>query len=67
MIYARILLTAFITLAATYYIMVVGHLFGLWKLTQRRITFVKLCVPFYYWMVSQKVNKPTPKTNQQND
>lgn len=62
MIYARLLLGAFILLALIYYAMVIGHLFGAWKITQRPITFAKLCVPFYYWTVSQKINKPKQKS-----
>lgn len=67
MIYARLLLGAFIVLALIYYVMVIGQLFGAWKITQRPITFAKLCMPFYYWMVSQKINKPTNKTSNHND
>lgn len=61
MIYARLLLGAFILLAIIYYAMVVGQLFGAWKITQRPITFAKLCIPFYYWAVSQTTNKPKNK------
>ncbi len=57
MIYARILLIALTVLAAIYYVMIVGHLFGKWKITQRSITFKKLCVPFFYWIVPQHINK----------
>lgn len=63
MIYARIILGALTLLIAVYYAMVVGQLFGAWKITQRQFTFTKLCVPFYYWIVSQKVNKPTKNHN----
>lgn len=62
MIYARILLAVLIPLAAIYYVMAVGQLFGKWKITRRRITFAKLCVPFYYWMVSQTIDKPKQKS-----
>lgn len=55
MIYARLILGAVILLAMIYYVMIVGQLFGVWKITQRQISFIKLCVPFYYWMVSQKI------------
>ncbi len=62
MIYARIILGAFILLAVIYYSMVVGQLWGAWKITRRPITFSKLCIPFYYWIVSQTVNKPKQKS-----
>lgn len=62
MIYARIILGAFILLASIYYAMVLGQLFGVCKITQRQITFTKLCIPFYYWIVSQKVNKPNKQS-----
>lgn len=58
MLYARVILMVLLPLAAIYYAMVIGQLFGKWKITQRRITFAKLCVPFYYWVVSQTINKP---------
>lgn len=61
MIYARILLGAFVLLALIYYSMVVGHLFGAWKITRRQITFAKLCIPFYYWAVSQETKKQPTK------
>lgn len=64
MIYARIILGAAILLAAIYNAMVIGQLFGAWKITQRQITFTKLCIPFYYWIVSQKANKPTKQKSQ---
>ena len=62
MIYTRIILCAFILLAFIYYVMIVGQLWGAWRITARKITFPKLCVPFYYWAVSQKVNKPKQKS-----
>lgn len=57
MIYARVLLLAFIVLAVIYYIMVIGQLFSKWKITNREIKFSFLCIPFYYWMVSQEEKK----------
>lgn len=62
MLYAKILLGAFVLLAAIYYGMLIGHLFGKWKITRRQITFARMCVPFYYWIVSQHY-KPTKITN----
>lgn len=57
MIYARVLLAAFVVLAVIYYVMVIGQLFGKWKITNREIKFSYLCIPFYYWMVSQEEKK----------
>ncbi len=50
MIYARLIFLAFMLLATIYYIMIVGQLFGLWKITVRKISFNKLIIPFYYWI-----------------
>lgn len=42
----------------------VGQLFGKWKITNREIKFSLLCIPFYYWMVSQEEKKQVKrKTN----
>ena len=57
MTYAGVLPAAFAVLAVIYYIMVIGQLFGKWKITNREIKFSYLCVPFYYWMVSQEEKK----------
>lgn len=63
MIYLRLLVTVFCCMTAIYYLMIVGHLFGVWKMTRRTVTFAKLCIPFYYWAVSQnnKNKKCNPK------
>ena len=45
MIYARVLLAAFVVLAVIYYVMVIGQLFGKWKITNREIKFSYLCIP----------------------
>ena len=34
MIYARVLLAAFVVLVVIYYVMVIGQLFGKWKITK---------------------------------
>lgn len=54
MIYARVLSVAILILLVSYYVMIIGQLFGLWKLTDRKIGFSSLCVPFYYWIVPQQ-------------
>lgn len=65
MIYARVLFVALLILLLSYYIMVIGQLFGLWKLTDRRIGFSSLCVPFYYWIVPQQEEKMKVKQKKQ--
>lgn len=50
MIYARFIFIAFLVLTIAYYIMIVGQLFGFWKVTLKKISFSKLIIPFYYWM-----------------
>lgn len=50
MIYWRLLMTALIVLAALYYIMVVLHCFGAIKLTEKKISFIKAVIPFFYWI-----------------
>lgn len=50
MIYTRFVFSIIVILLITYYIMVVGQLFGMWKLTTKKLEFIKLCIPFYYWI-----------------
>jgi hypothetical protein len=49
MLYIRILFLMFIVLYVIYYILVIGHLFGLWKLTNETMKFSKVIIPFYYF------------------
>lgn len=57
MIYTRFISIAIVILAFIYYVMVIGQLFGAWKVTNRPIKFANLCIPFYYWAVSQSPKK----------
>lgn len=50
MLYTRVILVAFVVLLIIYYFMVIGQLFGGWKITNKKIKMSKLIVPFYYWM-----------------
>jgi len=50
MIYYRLLITAIVVLAAIYYITVVLHCFGLISLTEKKVTFLRGLIPFYYWV-----------------
>lgn len=63
MIYIRIIMSTLILLIIVYYVMIIGHLFGAWKITRHAVTFTKLCIPFYYWAVSQNINQ---KSNNKN-
>lgn len=51
MLYSRLILGAIVVLLIIYYVMVVGQLFGGWKITNSKIKFNKLIIPFFYWMV----------------
>ena len=57
MIYARVLFFAFVVLAVVYYVMMIGQLYGMWKVTDKEIKFSNLCIPFFYWIVSQEEDK----------
>lgn len=50
MIYARVILVLLIILIVVYYAMVIAHLTGVIRLTDRKVAFTKLCIPFYYWI-----------------
>ena len=54
MSYFRLLSIILVVLMLLYYGMIVGHLFGFWKITHKEIVFTKACIPFYYWIVSQQ-------------
>ena len=49
MVYLRILFVAFIVLYIVYYVLILGHLAKLWRLTNQKIEFHKLLIPFYYF------------------
>lgn len=50
MIWIRVLMFVLITLLVVYYGCVIGHLLGWTVLTNKRITFVRCLIPFYYWV-----------------
>lgn len=53
MIWIRIFLTVIIFLMAIYYGMVILQCFTSWfRMTNRKITFARCLVPFYYWVAS---------------
>lgn len=51
MLYFRIVFLAFMLLFIIYYVLVLGQLSGLWKVTKAdvEIEFNKLFIPFYYF------------------
>ena len=51
MLYIKLLLGAIIVLLIIYYVMIIGQLFGGWKITDKQINFNKLIIPFFYWVV----------------
>lgn len=57
MIYSRLVMLAVFVLLATYYSMIVLHQFGVIKITNRKVSFNKAVIPFYYWIVSQNNKK----------
>lgn len=47
--YLKILVFIAVILFLVYVILTLGQLFGLWKYTEKKITFKGLLIPFYYW------------------
>lgn len=50
MIYTKFVFAIVVILLITYYVMVIGQLFDMWKITKSKLEFIKLCIPFYYWI-----------------
>lgn len=57
MIAFRIICIVTMLLLAIYYGMLVFHLFGAFKLTNRKITLVRCIIPFYYWIANPESYK----------
>ena len=53
MIYVRIIMCIAI-LWIVYAFMMLGQLFDLFKITNRKITFKRMMIPFYYWIAPQQ-------------
>jgi hypothetical protein len=53
MIYWRLLISGLVVLLAVYYISVILHCFGVIKLMDKEISFVKAVIPFYYWITKK--------------
>lgn len=50
MIYTRFVFGIIVILLIIYYVMIIGQLFDMWKITKNKLVFIKLCIPFYYWI-----------------
>jgi hypothetical protein len=49
MVWIRIIFVAFIVLYIVYYVLLLGHLLGAWKMTNAKIEMGKFIIPFYYF------------------
>lgn len=61
MIWIRLISIAFAILYAIYYVMLISQLFGAFKFTNRKFTFGRCLVPFYYWIAPQDEKRKTTK------
>ena len=52
MIFIKLIISILVLIALVYYAMLILHCFGIIKFTDRRITFSRCLVPFYYWIAS---------------
>lgn len=57
MVAFKVMVFVIMLLFAIYYAMVVLHLLGAFKLTNRKITFIRCIVPFYYWIANPESYK----------
>ena len=61
MIWIRIITLAFALLYGIYYFMLISQLNGNIKFTNRKFTFGRCLVPFYYWIAPQNEKRKTTK------
>ena len=66
MIWIRFVVIAFAILYGIYYFMVISQLFGIIKFTNRKFTFKRCLVTFYYWITNQNEKKVKSKNNINN-
>lgn len=59
MIWIRLVTFLISFLIGIYYIMLVIQLYGGIKFTNRKFTFLRCIIPFYYWIMPQEENKKT--------
>lgn len=57
MIAFKVMVFVIMLLLAIYYGMLVLHLLGAFKLTNRKITLVRCIIPFYYWIMNPESYK----------
>ena len=48
MLYIKVLFIMFFIMCVVYYILLFGHMFKLWNITYKQITFKGMLIPFYY-------------------
>lgn len=66
MIWIRLIITIVFVLLVIYYGMIVAQLGGFLRITNRRMEFGRLIVPFYYWIAPQS-EKPKAKKKTVNE
>lgn len=59
MIWIRLVTFLISFLIGIYYTMLVIQLYGGIKFTNRKFTFLRCIIPFYYWIMPQEENKKT--------
>ena len=59
MIWLRLLIVVIALIAALYYTMVLLQCFNVISFTKRNITFIRMLIPFYYWIAPLNEKKPT--------
>lgn len=57
MIWIRLVTSLISILLFGYYAMLVMQLFDMFKFTDRKFTFVRCIIPFYYWIAPYKEKK----------
>ena len=57
MIWIRIITACLSFLLFGYYVMLVMQLFDIIKFTERKFTFARCIIPFYYWIAPYKEKK----------
>lgn len=57
MIAFKVMVFVIMLLLVIYYGMLVFHLLGAFKLTNRKITLVRCIIPFYYWIANPESYK----------
>lgn len=61
MVWIRLIITIVFVLLVIYYGIIVAQLGGFLRITNRRMEFGRLIVPFYYWIAPQSEKPKTKK------